>query len=67
MVDKTRVGAVGEGERETYEIVQRGKVWDLSKVDFEKLRNDFNQAEYRNIEIADLWAFLEKKLDQMLQ
>lgn len=65
VVDKTRAAAVGE--RETYQIVQRGKIWDLSKIDFEKLRKDFKQAEYRNIEIADLRAFLEKKLEQMLQ
>ncbi len=65
VVDKSRATAVGE--RETYQIVTRGKVWDLSKVDFEKLRKDFKQSEYRNIEIADLRAFLEKKLEQMLQ
>ena len=50
----------------TYQIVQRGKHWDLSKVDVAKLREEFKQAEYKNIEIADLQAFLQKKLAEML-
>jgi len=49
-----------------FQIVQKGKSWDLSKVDFEKLDEDFKKAAYKNIEIADLRAFLEMKLDQML-
>lgn len=50
-----------------FAIIQRGKTWDLSKIDFEKLKTEFKQATYRNIEIADLRAFLEKKLAEMLQ
>ena len=50
----------------SYQIVQRGKHWDLSKVNVEKLREEFKQAEYKNIQIADLQAFLQKKLEQML-
>ena len=49
-----------------FQIVQKGKSWDLSKIDFEKLDEDFKKAAYKNIEIADLRAFLEMKLDQML-
>jgi type I restriction enzyme R subunit len=49
-----------------YQIVQRGKAWDLSKVDVEKLREEFKQAPYKHIAIADLRAFLEKKLAEML-
>lgn len=49
-----------------YKIVQRGKAWDLSKVDVEKLREEFKQAPYKNIQIADLQAFLERKLAEML-
>lgn len=49
-----------------WKITQKGKEWDLSKVDFEKLKEDFKQAQYKNIEIADLRAFLEKKLQDML-
>tara|TARA_R110002049_G_scaffold20717_2_gene75870 strand:- start:6779 stop:10057 length:3279 start_codon:yes stop_codon:yes gene_type:complete len=49
-----------------YKIEQKGREWDLSKVDFDKLKEDFKQTTYKNIEIADLRAFLEKKLDDML-
>ena len=49
-----------------YQIVQRGKAWDLSKVNVEKLREEFKQAPYKHIAIADLRAFLQKKLAEML-
>lgn len=49
-----------------YEIIKRGRTWDLSKIDFEKLRNDFGQAVYKNIEIADLRGFIARKLELML-
>jgi len=49
-----------------YKIVQKGRTWDLSKVDVDKLREEFKQAPHKNIEIADLRAFLEHKLAQML-
>jgi len=50
-----------------YQIIQKGKTWDLSKINFDKLREEFKQATYKNIEIADLRAFLQHKLDLMLQ
>jgi type I restriction enzyme R subunit len=50
-----------------YQIVQKGKTWDLSKINFEKLREDFKTAPYKNIEIADLRAFIDNKLEQMIQ
>ncbi len=50
-----------------YKIIQKGKKWDLSKIDFDKLREEFKEATYKNIEIADLRAFLQQKLEQMLQ
>ena len=49
-----------------YQIVRKGKEWDLSKIDFDKLREEFKQTAYKNIEIADLRGFLEKKVAQML-
>jgi len=33
----------------------------------DKLREEFKQAAHKNIEIADLRAFLQYKLEQMLQ
>lgn len=50
-----------------FRIAQTGRVWDLSKIDFEKLKEDFRVTAYKNIEIADLRAFIQKKLEQMLK
>ncbi|MBZ0182365.1 MAG: type I restriction endonuclease subunit R [Melioribacteraceae bacterium] len=50
-----------------YKIVQKGKQWDLSKVNFETLKKEFKDHPYKNIEIADLRAFLDNKIDQMVQ
>ena len=50
-----------------YRITLSGKTLDLSKLDFEKLKQEFHCAVYKNIEIADLRAFIQHKLDQMLQ
>ncbi|MET0377888.1 MAG: type I restriction enzyme endonuclease domain-containing protein, partial [Spongiibacteraceae bacterium] len=53
-------------EETVYQVIQKGKVWDLSKIDFDKLKEDFKQVTYKNIEIADLRAFVEHKLALML-
>tara|TARA_R110001592_G_scaffold343029_1_gene633170 strand:- start:10118 stop:13366 length:3249 start_codon:yes stop_codon:yes gene_type:complete len=53
--------------RPGYRIEQKGKSWDLSKIDFDKLKEDFKETKYKNIEIADLRTFLEMKLTQMLE
>lgn len=52
---------------EKFRITQSGKTWDLSKINFEKLKEDFQAAPHKNIEIADLRAFIQKKLDQMMK
>jgi type I restriction enzyme R subunit len=49
-----------------YQIVRKGRTWDLSKIDFDKLREEFKHTVYKNIEIADLRGFLEQKIAQML-
>ncbi len=49
-----------------YRIIQKGRKWDLSKIDFDKLREDFGAAQYKNIEIADMRAFIEAKLHSMM-
>ena len=54
-------------QRAEYRIVQKGKRWDLSQIDFEKLKEDFKQAQYKNIEIADMRAFIDEKLRQMIE
>jgi type I restriction enzyme, R subunit len=48
-------------------ITQSGKTWDLSKINFDKLKEDFQQTKHKNIEIADLRAFIQHKLEQMLK
>jgi type I restriction enzyme R subunit len=50
-----------------YQLVKTGKVWDLRDVNVDVLRSEFEQSEYKHIEIADLRAFIEAKLEQMLQ
>lgn len=49
-----------------YQIVKKGKTLDLSKIDFDKLKGEFKQREFKNIEIANLRDFIEQKLEQML-
>jgi type I restriction enzyme R subunit len=50
-----------------FRIAQSGKTWDLSKIDFDKLKEEFKDTPHKNIEIADLRAFIQKKLEQMLK
>lgn len=50
-----------------YQIRQKGKVWDLSKLDFEQLKNEFKTKPHKNIEITVLKEFLIEKLDRMMR
>ena len=50
VVDKTEF--VHE-HKDKYRIVRSGKTWDLSRIDFEQLKEDFQHARYKNIEITD--------------
>lgn len=65
VVDKAETFKAKQFDAE-YKIVQRGKAWDLSKVNVEQLREEFKQTEYKHIAIADLRSFIEKKLAEML-
>ena len=52
-----------------YQIIQRGRGWDLSKVNVAQLREEFQAFQaspYPNLCIADLQAFLQHKLAAML-
>jgi type I restriction enzyme R subunit len=45
------------------------KAWkqiDLSKLDVDKLKEEYKKAPYKNIEIADLRAFIQDKLQMMM-
>lgn len=50
-----------------YQIAHKGKVWDLSKTNFEKLREEFKDVKHKSIEIAEMRAFIEEKLRQMME
>ncbi|MBU2515346.1 type I restriction endonuclease subunit R [bacterium] len=47
-------------------VIKKSKSWNLANVDFEKMREQFKNKKYKNIEITDLRSFIEKKLQQML-
>lgn len=49
-----------------YKITGYKKELNLSSLNFEKLREEFPKKKHKNIEIADLRAFLENKLALML-
>lgn len=56
-----------DSEEEGTDIVVNGeKVIDLSKINFEELRQEFKQVKYKSIQIEDLKEYLEKLLEQML-
>ncbi|SJM94592.1 Type I site-specific deoxyribonuclease HsdR [Crenothrix polyspora] len=66
VVDNAEKFSVKEHQAE-YQIVQQGKVWDLSKLNFDKLKEEFKDAKYKHIEIAEMRAFIEDKLRRMLE
>ncbi|MCG6534296.1 MAG: HsdR family type I site-specific deoxyribonuclease [Syntrophales bacterium LBB04] len=55
----------GTGKVAEFQIIHKGRTWDLSDLDFKKLKEEFKKKEYKNIEIADLRGFIEHKLEQM--
>jgi type I restriction enzyme, R subunit len=57
---------VGKEHEVEYQIIQTGKTWDLSKINFQKLKEEFPDKKYKNIEISDLRAFIEDKLNKMI-
>jgi len=50
-----------------YQIVQKGETWDLSKINFETLKEEFGKAKYKNIKIAEMRRFIEDKLHKMME
>lgn len=50
-----------------YRAIRDGRVIDLSKIDFDYIKEQFKVTEYKNIEIVNLREFIQKKLDAMLQ
>ncbi|MFQ5632143.1 MAG: type I restriction enzyme endonuclease domain-containing protein, partial [bacterium] len=62
----TEESKVGDKVPQEYGI-KKSRVFDLSRLNFDKLRASFHKAEYKHIEIADLHLFIEDKLKQMLE
>lgn len=58
---------VAEKQEAIYGIVKASKAIDLSKLNFDELREQFKKVKYKNIEIANLREHIEKKLEQMLK
>lgn len=57
-----------ESEEEPTDIIINGeKVIDLSKIDFDELKQEFKQVKYKAIQIEDLKDYIEKLLEQMLK
>jgi len=50
--------------RPEFRIVQKGKVLDLSKIDFDKLKEEFKEKEFKHIEIASLREFIEHRFSR---
>ncbi|MCL2220155.1 MAG: type I restriction endonuclease subunit R, partial [Chitinispirillia bacterium] len=67
-VDKLLDGSVivEEGAR-TYTIPEFGKEIDLSKMGIDELRGEFEHRRYKNLLIADMREYIEKKIEQMLR
>ena len=59
VVDRSQATGTGGPE---FRITQSGRTWDLSKINFEKLKEEFGEAKHKNIQIADLRAFIQHKL-----
>jgi type I restriction enzyme R subunit len=59
-------GDLVKDPHEVYKIKKYSSI-DLSKLDFNKLREEFRKREHKNIEFADLREFMEIKLMQMIR
>ena len=67
VVDESDKNKLNELFSPEYKIIQKGKTWNLSKIDFDKLKEDFKKIPHKNIEIADLRKFIDDKITQMMQ
>jgi len=60
-------GQLHDDFKPEFQVVVRGKMLDISKIDFDKLKVEFKSREYKNIEITNLRQFIEHKLEEMLK
>lgn len=52
---------------QAYIVSELGKEIDLSKIDIDELRETFKCTKNRNLEIANLREYIDKKIEQMLR
>ncbi|WP_338822935.1 type I restriction endonuclease subunit R [Mycoplasmopsis felifaucium] len=60
------VSAQESKETKTNIIVNGEKVIDLSKIDFDKLKQEFRKVKYKAVQIEELKVYVEKLLKQMI-
>jgi type I restriction enzyme R subunit len=65
IIDQSITTASDEGGGTKFNITKSREI-DISKFDFEKLREKFKSAEYKHIEIEDLKIFIEDKLSKLI-
>lgn len=46
--------------------IKKGISWNFANINFDKLTEEFQLCKHKNIEITDLRAFIQKKLDDLL-
>ncbi len=63
----TAKGVMFADEKPKPQDIKKGKILDLSTIDFDKLKSEFKEIKYKNIEIVNLRGYIERKLEIMLQ
>jgi type I restriction enzyme, R subunit len=63
IIDQSITTVAEEEDKNTGFEIKKSKTIDISKFDFDKLREKFKQAEFKHIEIADLRLFIEDNLE----
>lgn len=52
---------------ESFHIAEGSGVYDISKIDFDKLRKEFERSQYKNTSVQNLKAVLDKRLQRLLE
>ncbi|MEI8203659.1 MAG: HsdR family type I site-specific deoxyribonuclease [Bacteroidota bacterium] len=66
IIDQSISTVTEEESKNTGYEIKASKEIDISKFDFDKLREKFKQTKYKHIEIEDLKLFIEEKLSKLI-
>ena len=66
IIDQSITTAAEQDAKEQGFEIKQSKEIDLSKFDFDKLKEKFKKTEYKHIEIEDLKLFIEEKLSKLI-